>query len=255
MRRGRPTVTADDWALSSTLGSSSTLETTLGTWALSSTLGPAPDATPGTTAAAKNTDAPTATATLLRNAARFAARHTGRALPAQPATGVAVVACMDARLDVFALFGLAEGDAHILRNAGGVVTDDVHRSLAVSQHELGTTEIMLVHHTDCGMQRITDDGFARKLEGRTGVRPGFGVHAFTDPADDVRASLAVLRSSPFLRASTSIRGFVYDVLSRRLDEVSGTSQYSHSSHGLNADADADADGDGDGVTNVGCGRT
>jgi carbonic anhydrase len=164
--------------------------------------------------------APSATEEMLRHAAGHAARRGGRATPpVRPATGVAVVACMDARIDVFALFGLSEGDAHVLRNAGGVVTDDVHRSLAVSQHELGTTEIVLVHHTDCGMVRITDEGFARKLERLTGTRPGFPIHAFADVSDDVRASVAALRSSPFLRATTSIRGFVYDVFTGRLVEV------------------------------------
>jgi carbonic anhydrase len=126
---------------------------------------------------------------------------------------------MDARLDVHALLGLAEGDAHVVRNAGGVVTDDVIRSLALSQHELGTTEIIIIHHTGCGMQTITDEGFRRKLERRTGVRPDFPVHAFTDVEGDVRASIDTLWSTPFLPDTRSIRGFVYDVASGGLTEV------------------------------------
>ncbi len=173
-----------------------------------------------TQASAESYDCSNVTEMLLRRAAEFAARRGNRrALPAAPATGVAVVACMDARLDVHALLGLAEGDAHVVRNAGGVVTEDVIRSLAVSQHELGTTEIMIIHHTGCGMQTITDEGFRRKLEHRTGVRPTFRVHAFTDVEGDVRASIDTLRSSPFLPGSRSIRGFVYDVASGGLTEV------------------------------------
>ena len=166
--------------------------------------------------------ASTATEELLARAGRFAARRRAagitEALPARPATGVAVVTCMDARIDVEALFGLAEGDAHILRNAGGVVTEDMERSLAISQHVLGTSEILLVHHTGCGLAEITDEGFRRSVEARTGVRPNWSVHAFTDVADDVRRSIRLLRSSPFL-CSTSVRGFVYDVATGELTEV------------------------------------
>ncbi len=166
----------------------------------------------------------TATDSMVARAASFAAaRQAGdaptRARPAAPATGVAVLACMDARLDVHALLGLAEGDAHVLRNAGGVVTDDVIRSLAVSQHELGTTEIILLQHTQCGMMTITDDGFREKLFEHVGVRPAWPVHAFTDLEASIRVSVSRLRSSPFLSASTSVRGFVYDVASGTLGEV------------------------------------
>ncbi len=165
-----------------------------------------------------------ATDVMLQCAANFAAaRRTGgepiRARPARPATGVAVLACMDARLDVNTLLGLDEGDAHILRNAGGVVTDDMIRSLAVSQHQLGTTEIILLHHTQCGMMTVTDDGFREQLFERTGFRPPWPVHAFCDLEVDVRTSVARLRASPFLAASTSVRGFIYDVVSGVLREV------------------------------------
>ncbi|EFC86268.1 carbonic anhydrase [Parafrankia sp. EUN1f] len=168
-----------------------------------------------------------ATRTLLARAADFAALRGGTPerppLPGQPATGVAVVACMDARLNVEALFGLAEGDAHIVRNAGGVVTEDVERSLAVSQHALGTTEIILVHHTRCGMEQISDEGFSEALAERTGVRPPWRVRAFADVAVDVLEGIRTLRSSPFLRASTSVRGFVYDVDSGELQEITESS--------------------------------
>jgi carbonic anhydrase len=161
-----------------------------------------------------------ATDMLLGRAADFAARRgTRRELPAAPLTKVAVLACMDARIDVHALLGLAEGDAHVVRNAGGVVTDDVIRSLAVSQHELGTREIIIIKHTGCGMQMITDEGFRSKLERRTGTRPDFAVHAFTDVEDAVRASIGRLRSSPFLPDTRSVRGFVYDVASGCLAEI------------------------------------
>ncbi|WP_018501471.1 beta-class carbonic anhydrase [Parafrankia discariae] len=161
---------------------------------------------------------------LLGRAASFAARRRaagggGPARPASPATGVAIVACMDARINLEAIFGLAEGDAHILRNAGGVVTEDIERSLAVSQHALGTTEIILVHHTRCGMETLTDEGFRASLAERTGVRPAWRLQAFTSAAQDVWRSITVLRSSPFLRASTSVRGFVYDVETGELDEI------------------------------------
>jgi len=139
--------------------------------------------------------------------------------PATPRLGVAVVACMDARLNVEALLGLAEGDAHILRNAGGVITTDVVRSLAVSQNVLGTREIILLHHTGCGLEKITDDGFRDQLERDTGVRPEWSVQAFSSVEEDVRLSLRILRSSPFLQATTSVRGFIYQVETGALVEV------------------------------------
>lgn len=168
-----------------------------------------------------------ATGTLLTRAADFAAlrRAAGsRAITqTRPATGVAVVACMDARINVEALFGLAEGDAHIVRNAGGVVTDDVERSLAVSQHALGTTEIIIIHHTRCGMEQLTDEGFSDSLVERTGVRPPWRLRAFSDVARDVWECVRTLRSSPFLRSSTSVRGFVYDVDTGELEEITESS--------------------------------
>lgn len=168
-----------------------------------------------------------ATGALLARAVDFAtlrrAANRNAAPPPRPATGVAVVACMDARLNIEALFGLTEGDAHIVRNAGGVVTDDVERSLAVSQHALGTTEIIVIHHTRCGMEQLTDEGFSASLAERTGVRPPWRLRAFTDVAKDVRECVRTLRSSPFLRASTSVRGFVYDVDTGELEEVTEAS--------------------------------
>ncbi|OHV21623.1 carbonic anhydrase [Parafrankia soli] len=165
---------------------------------------------------------------LLARAASFAARRRvaggGSARPASPATGVAIVACMDARINLEAIFGLAEGDAHILRNAGGVVTEDIERSLAVSQHALGTTEIILIHHTRCGMETLTDDGFRASLAERTGVRPTWRLQSFTSAAEDVWRSVTALRSSPFLRASASVRGFVYDVETGELDEITESPQ-------------------------------
>jgi carbonic anhydrase len=131
--------------------------------------------------------------------------------PLNPRRALAVVACMDSRMDMFAVLGLDNGDAHVLRNAGGVVTDDVIRSLAISQRLLGTTGIVLVHHTDCGMQKLTDDGFRDELEAATGLRPSFAIESFRDPYEHVRQSIARLRHSPFLATKDEIVGFVYDV--------------------------------------------
>jgi carbonic anhydrase len=138
---------------------------------------------------------------------------------AEPRLRVAVVACMDARLDVFAALGLAAGEAHVLRNAGGVVSDDVIRSLAISQRRLGTREVMLVHHTECGMQTITDDGFRTELLETSGVAPSFAIESFTDLDADVRQSILRVRRSPFLPHRDRVRGFVYDVGDHRLREV------------------------------------
>ena len=131
--------------------------------------------------------------------------------PLRPRRALAVVACMDSRMDMFELLGLESGDAHVLRNAGGVVTDDVIRSLAISQRLLGTTGIVLVHHTDCGMQKLTDDEFRDELEAATGMRPSFAIESFRDPYDHVRQSIARLHHSPFLTEKGEIVGFVYDV--------------------------------------------
>src|SRR6476646_1320267 len=139
-------------------------------------------------------------------------------LEARPSRRLAIVTCMDSRLDVAAL-GLDDGEAHILRNAGGVITDDVIRSLAISQRRLGTCEVMLIHHTDCGMQTLTDDGFRAELQEAAGMAPSFAIESFTDLDADVRQSILRVRRSPFLPHRDSVRGFVYDVDSHRLREV------------------------------------
>jgi carbonic anhydrase len=145
-------------------------------------------------------------------------------LPAQhldvkPSKQLAIVTCMDSRLDVFAALGLDHGQAHILRNAGGVITDDVIRSLAVSQRRLGTREVMLIHHTDCGMQTLTDDGFRAELQEATGVAPAFAIESFTDVDAAVRQSILRVRRSPFVQHRDAVRGFVYDVDTHALREV------------------------------------
>jgi carbonic anhydrase len=161
----------------------------------------------------------TETDRLLQNNETYAASFGKADLPGPPARKVAVLACMDARLDPARVLGLEEGDAHVIRNAGGVVTDDALRSLAISQHELGTEEIVLLHHTKCGMQTFTDDEFAEKLERETGSRPGWRAHAFADLEEDVRDSIAAIRESPFVPRTDRVRGFVYDVDTGRLREV------------------------------------
>lgn len=141
-----------------------------------------------------------------------------RASP-RPALHVSIVTCMDARIRVFEIFGLQHGDAHILRNAGGVVTDDVVRSLSLSQHKLGTREVLIVQHTDCGLNAVSEDGFKDELEQATGVRPTWAVEAFTEVHDSVRRSVARVRHAPFLTETASVRGFVYDVHNDVLTEV------------------------------------
>ncbi len=155
---------------------------------------------------------------LLTANAAYAADFTGP-LPLPPARHLAVVACMDARLDVYRLLGLAEGEAHVIRNAGGAVTDDVIRSLAISQRLLGTREIVLLHHTDCGMLTFTDDAFKADIEAETGIRPPWAAEAFGDLAADVRQSLARVRATPFVPHTDAVRGFVVDVATGRLTEV------------------------------------
>ena len=142
-----------------------------------------------------------------------------RTLPPRPTPNAAVVACMDSRLKIFELLGIGDEDAQVIRNAGGVVTDDVIRSLAVSQRLLGTTEIILIHHTDCGLQKITDDEFTREIEEETGIRPPWAVQAFTDAARDVRESIGRIKASPFLPRTDKIRGFVFDVATGDLNKV------------------------------------
>jgi carbonic anhydrase len=156
---------------------------------------------------------------LLENNRAFAASTPDRHLDVRPSRSLAVVTCMDSRLDVFAALGLRDGEAHILRNAGGVITDDVIRSLAVSQRRLGTREVMLIHHTNCGMQSLTDDGFRAELQQDTGVAPAFAIESFADVDADVRQSVLRVRRSPFLPHRETVRGFVYDVDSLRLREI------------------------------------
>lgn len=157
---------------------------------------------------------------LLANNDSYAASFGDRAeLPAPPGRGVAILTCMDARLNVYAMLGLREGDAHVIRNAGGVVTDDAIRSLAISQRLLGTREIVLIHHTGCGMLTFTDDEFKRQVEHDTGVRPPWAAEAFPDVDDDVRQSIERVRVSPFIPHKDALRGFVYEVETGRLREV------------------------------------
>ena len=156
---------------------------------------------------------------LLRNAEEYAAGFDKGDLPLPPAKGVAVVACMDARLIPTRVLGLEEGDAHVIRNAGGVVTDDEIRSLAISQRLLGTTEIILIHHTDCGMLTFTDDEFKRSLQDDTGIKPQWAAEAFSDLDEDVRQSIARINASPFIPNKDSVRGFVYEVETGKLREV------------------------------------
>jgi len=156
---------------------------------------------------------------LLVNNEAHAAEHPHGHLDVQPSLQLAIVACMDSRLDVFAALGLEEGQAHVLRNAGGVITDDVIRSLALSQRKLGTREIVLIHHTDCGLEKVTDDGFRAELQEDTGMAPSFAIESFTDVEESVRGSIARVRNSPFLPHRDRVRGFVYDVDTGRLSEV------------------------------------
>ena len=157
---------------------------------------------------------------LLANNDSYAAAFDKAELPVPPARKVAVVACMDARLSVYGMLGLSEGDAHVIRNAGGAVTDDTIRSLAISQRLLGTEEIILIHHTGCGMLTFTDDEFRAAIEKDTGIRPAWAAEAFPDLDADVRQSIARVKSSPFLPHTEAVRGFVYEVETGRLREVS-----------------------------------
>ncbi len=156
---------------------------------------------------------------LVSNNRAFAGSSPDEHLEARPSRRLAVVTCMDSRLNVFAALGLGDGEAHVLRNAGGVITDDMIRSLAVSQRRLGTRDVMLIHHTDCGMLRLTDDGFRAELQAASGVAPAFAIESFTDLEADVRQSILRVRRSPFLLHRDAVRGFVYDVDTRLLREV------------------------------------
>jgi carbonic anhydrase len=156
---------------------------------------------------------------LVANNRGFAASLSARHLDVRPTRRLAIVTCMDSRLDVFAALGLGYGEAHVLRNAGGVITDDVIRSLAVSQRRLGTREVMLIHHTDCGLLSLSDDAFRAELQEATGVAPAFAIESFTDVDADVRQSILRVRRSVFLLHRDLVRGFVYDVDTHRLREV------------------------------------
>lgn len=156
---------------------------------------------------------------LVRNAETYAEKFDKAELPLPPAKRVAIVACMDARLNPYGLLGLSEGDAHVICNAGGVVTDDEIRSLAISQRLLGTEEIMLIHHSDCGMLTFSDDEFRRQVQQETGIRPEWPAEAFDDLEEDVRQSIARIKASPFIPKKDKVRGFVYDVRTGRLGEV------------------------------------
>jgi carbonic anhydrase len=161
----------------------------------------------------------TTTDDLLANNDRYAAAFDKGDLPLPPGKKMAVVACMDARLDPARVLGLEEGDAHIIRNAGGVVTEDAIRSLTISQRLLGTSEIVLIHHTDCGMLTFTDDEVKAQIAADTGIRPPFALEAFTNLDDDVRQSVARIKASPFVPNTDAIRGFVYEIETGKLREV------------------------------------
>ena len=161
-----------------------------------------------------------ATDNLLANSEQYAATFDKGDLPMPPGRHVAILACMDARLNAYGLLGLHEGDAHIIRNAGGVATDDAIRSLTISQRLLGTTEIILIHHTDCGMLTFTDDAVKQQILEDVGIRPPFALESFPDEYEDVRQSIARIKASPFIPHTDAIRGFVYDVHTGKLNEVS-----------------------------------
>ena len=161
----------------------------------------------------------TVTDELLANAERYAATFDKGALPLPPAKHIAIVACMDARLNPYGLLGLSEGDAHVIRNAGGIITQDELRSLAISQRLLGTKEIVLIHHTDCGMLTFTDDAFRQQIEKETGIKPTWAAEAFTDLDTDVRQNLARVHAEAAIPIKDSVRGFVYDVSTGKLREV------------------------------------
>ena len=160
----------------------------------------------------------TATDELLANNERYAESFAGP-LPLPPSSHLAVVACMDARLNVYGILGLQDGEAHVIRNAGGVVTDDEIRSLTISQRLLGTQEIILIHHTDCGMLTFTDDDFKASIQKDTGIKPEWAAEAFPDLDEDVRQSIARIKASPFIPRKDSVRGFVFDVATGKLREV------------------------------------
>ena len=154
----------------------------------------------------------------LKNNEAYAANFSGP-LPLPPSRNIAVIACMDARLDVYGILGLGQGESHVIRNAGGVVTDDEIRSLAISQRLLGTKEIILIHHTDCGMLTFTDDEFKAGIQAETGIKPEWAAEAFPDLDEDVRQSIKRIKNSPFIPHTDAVRGFVFDVATGQLNEV------------------------------------
>ncbi len=160
-----------------------------------------------------------ATDQLLQNNARYFRESAARARPPRPRLATAVLACMDARIDVYRVLGLAPGDAHVIRNAGGVVTDDAIRSLLISQRLLGTREVLVMHHTECGMQTFRDEDLAAEIEREVGARPPFALGAFSDLQEDVRESMRRILGSPFVAHKDQVRGFVYDVRTGSLEEV------------------------------------
>jgi carbonic anhydrase len=161
---------------------------------------------------------------LIRNNENYARSFTKGDLAMPPSRRVAVLACMDARLDTHKILGLEEGEAHVIRNAGGVATDDAIRSLVISQRLLGTQEIILIHHTDCGMLTFKDDDVKGKIEAEVGIRPAFALEAFASAEGDVKQSIARIQASPFIPNKTSVRGFVYDVKTGRLNEVTAAAR-------------------------------
>ena len=169
---------------------------------------------------------------LLSNNEAYAASFDKGELPMPPGKQIAVLACMDARLNVYGMLGLHEGDAHVIRNAGGVVTDDEIRSLAISQRLLGTREIILIHHTDCGMLTFTDDAFKKSIQDETGIKPEWAAESFSDLDNDVRQSIARIKASPFIPHRDSVRGFVYDVTTGRLREIAADRELTGASSGV-----------------------
>jgi carbonic anhydrase len=161
---------------------------------------------------------------LVGNNASYAAAFDPRGKRVRPVRHLAIVACMDSRMPIFPILGLDRGDAHVIRNAGGVVTDDVIRSLCLSQRAMGTREIILLHHTDCGLQQVSEDGFNAELEAEVGMKPSWALESFDDPHADVRQSMRRLQLSPFIPHKDHIRGFVYDVLTGVLHEVAESSE-------------------------------
>ena len=156
---------------------------------------------------------------LLQHNSTFVQLFADHGLNVKPKRRLAIVACMDSRMDIFQMLGLDHGDAHIIRNAGGVVTDDVVRSLVLSQRRLNTREIILIHHTNCGLENLNEGGFFEELVGETGIKPGWSLEAFKDPHEDVRQSMSRLKHSPFILHKDHIRGFVYEVENGKLVEV------------------------------------